>query len=179
MLLNAKVRRRRDAALAAIERLSAWKQGGQLRVDEWQAIEEATGWQIPAWVREGCATPRLVNVPEGRELYAAGPDGKSRMDWGAFEENDLGWYFRGNQLDPSWYSKSPQNRVPIYEYRIVVGAGVRAVMSKVASQRGAPARPEPAKFQFYCPVGLGAPARGRLLGHIEPDGAFTPLTSAA
>ena len=147
-------------------------------MDEWQSIEEKTGWKIPDWVRNGCYAPKLVQIPEGRELYAAGPDGKSRMDWGAFEENDIGWYFRGNQLDPSWYTNHPGQRIPIYEYSTTIRAGVRAVMSKVAPQAGAPARSEPAKFQFYCPSGLGAPVKGRLLGHLEPDGAFTPVTNA-
>ena len=146
-------------------------------MDEWQAIEEKTGWQIPSWVREGCVRPKLVEVPVGRELFAAGPAGKSRMDWGAFEENDFGWYFRGNQLDPSWYVGHGEHPTPIYEYRTTVEPETRAVMSKVAPQQGAPERPEPAKFQFYSPLGLGTPIQGRLLGYLQPDGTFRSATS--
>ena len=69
----------------------------------WASIEAATGWSIPGWVRQACIGPKLVTIPAGRELYAAGPAGKERMEWGAFDENDLGWYLQGNQLDPGWY----------------------------------------------------------------------------
>lgn len=129
-------------------------------------------------MREGCVAPKGVEIPEGRELFAAGPEGKERMDWGAFEENDLGWYFRGNQLDPSWYAGRPQERIPIYEYKAVVRTGVRAVMSKVTLQPGAPERLEPAKFQFYSPMGLGVPVKGRLLGFLEPEGTYYPVRAA-
>ena len=147
--------------------------------DPWGEIQAATGWTIPASVRLGCEAPKLVNVPPGRELYAAGPSTKVRMDWGAFEENDIGWYLQGNQLDPSWYLGTRTERIALYEYRAVLEEPTLAVMSKVAPQPGAPARAEPSKFQFYRPVGFSKPVRIRLLGYLEVDGSFTPVTDAA
>ena len=141
-------------------------------METWAAIEAETGWSISAAVREACVGPKLVTIPVGRALYAAGPATKSAMDWGAFEENDIGWYLQGNQLDPRWYLRG--DRVPLYEFTVVVTQPTRAVMSKVATQSGAPDRDEPSKFQFYSPVGLGTPVRGRLLGYLDADGRFSP-----
>lgn len=145
-------------------------------MDPWLPIEAATGWKIPEWVRQACTGPKLVTIPSGRELFAAGTENKEQMDWGAFEENDIGWYLQGNQLDPAWYVGKHAARMPIYEYRVLLHEPTRAVMSKVATQAGAPVRSEPAKFQYYSPVGFGKPTRTRLLGHFEPDGRFIPVT---
>ena len=147
--------------------------------DDWAAVEAATGWAIPAWVRSGCVAPKVVTIPAGRELYAAGPSNKDRMEWGAFEENDIGWYLQGNQLDPIWYTAKRTDRTALYEYHVALRTPTVAVMSKVASQSGAPLRGEPSKFQFYSPLGLGKPTRGRLLGYLEIDGSFTPESEAA
>ena len=148
-------------------------------MDEWKNIEAATGWSIPNWVRQGCVAPKLVTIPAGRELYAAGPANKERMEWGAFDENDIGWYLQGNQLDPSWYSGKVTDRIPLYEYVVMLQKPTAAIMSKVAAQPGAPARAEPSKFQYYTPVGLGKPTRVRLLGYLEVDGRFIPESAAA
>jgi hypothetical protein len=113
-------------------------------VDAWTTIEAATGWSIPDWVRQGCVGPKLVTIPEGRELYAAGPAAKERMEWGAFEENDIGWYLQGNQLDPDWYLGERTERIPLYEYVVVLGEPTLAVMSKSwpsREPRHAPSRP--------------------------------------
>jgi len=147
--------------------------------DDWAAVEVATGWAIPAWVRAGCVAPKIVTIPPGRELYAAGPFNKERMEWGAFEENDIGWYLQGNQLDPIWYTGNRTDRTALYEYHLVLETPTLAVMSKVAPQPGAPARSEPSKFQFYSPVGLGTPTRCRMLGYLEPDGRFTRVADTA
>lgn len=148
-------------------------------MDAWASIEAATGWSIPHWVRQGCIGPKLVTIPAGRELYAAGPATKERMDWGAFDENDIGWYLQGNQLDPSWYLCKRTERIPIYEYVVVLHQPTVAIMSKVAAQPGAPVRAEPSKFQYYTPVGLGKPTRVRLLGYLDVDGRFVPESDAA
>jgi hypothetical protein len=145
----------------------------------WANIEAATGWGIPDWARQGCVGPKLVTIPAGRELFAAGPENKERMDWGAFEENDLGWYLQGNQLDPGWYLGSRTERIPLYEYSVVLHEPTRAIMSKVATQTGAPSRAEPSKFQYYSPVGLGRPIRLRLLAYLDVDGSFHPEPSAS
>ena len=143
-------------------------------MDEWTEIEERTGWSIPLCVRQGCIAPKAVTIPVGRELYAAGPAGKEKMEWGAFEENDIGWYLQGNQLDPAWYLKGHAERTALFEYSILIEEPTQAVMSKVALQPGAPERDEPSKFQLYSPLGLGKPKRGRLLAYLEADGRFTP-----
>lgn len=145
-------------------------------MNAWASIEAATGWTIPEWVCQGCVGPKLVTIPAGRELFAAGPANKERMDWGAFEENDIGWYLQGNQLDPSWYLSGRTERIPLYEYGVVLQEPTRAIMSKVAPQGGAPSRAEPSKFQYYSPVGLGVPTRLRLLGHLEVDGRFVSVS---
>jgi hypothetical protein len=147
-------------------------------MDAWTIIEQATGWSIPSWVRQGCVGPKLVTIPAGRELYAAGPATKERMEWGAFDENDIGWYLQGNQLDPSWYLGKRTERVPLYEYVVVLHEPTLSIMSKVAAQPGAPARAEPSKFQYYTPVGFGKPTRLRLLGYLEIDGRFVPEPDA-
>ncbi|HXD32966.1 MAG TPA: hypothetical protein VN643_17715 [Pyrinomonadaceae bacterium] len=152
--------------------------GQPTTVDPWSQIEADTGWTIPASARQGCEAPKLVTIPAGRELYASGPSTKVRMEWGAFEENDIGWYLQGNQLDPSWYLDTRTQRIPMYEYVVTLETPTLAVMSKVAAQSGAPLRAEPSKFQYYTPVGLGTPKRVRLLGHLEVDGSFIPATDA-
>ncbi|OGG56089.1 MAG: hypothetical protein A3F84_01365 [Candidatus Handelsmanbacteria bacterium RIFCSPLOWO2_12_FULL_64_10] len=101
------------------------------------------------------------------------------MEWGAFEENDIGWYLQGNQLDPNWYLSTRTERIALYEYVVVLQEPTLVVMSKVAAQPGAPARVEPSKFQYYTPVGLGKPTRIRLLGYLEVDGNFIPAPDAA
>jgi hypothetical protein len=118
---------------------------------------------------EGRARSKLVNIPHGRTLKAAGPEQLRVAKWGAFEELDLG-YTRGNQLDPSWYNKNATGPLPFYEYSIRVDNPTPAVMSKIADQPGAPTRIGPPKFQYYNPAGLGTPIRGRLIGYIHPDG---------
>ena len=148
-------------------------------MDAWAKIEALTGWKIPDWVRQGCVAPKLVTIPAGRELYAAGPPTKERMEWGAFDENDMGWYLQGNQLDPTWYLGKRTERIALYAYVVVLSEPTVAVMSKVAAQPGAPARAEPSKFQYYTPVGLGKPTRVRLLGHLEVEGRFVPESDAA
>lgn len=150
-----------------------------LAMDAWANIEAATGWTIPASVRRGCVAPKLVTIPAGRVLYAAGSSTKERMEWGAFEENDIGWYLQGNQLDPSWYLGTRTDPIALHEYVVVLQEPTLAVMSKVAAQPGAPARAEPSKFQYYTPVGLGKPTRLRLLGRLEVDGRFIPASDAA
>ena len=141
--------------------------------DPWQQIEALTRQTVPTWVRQGCLAPKLITIPAGRALYAAGPAIKQTMQWGAFEELDVEWYLQGNQLDPSWYGADRRERVAIYEYEIVLTQPTPAVISKVADQRGALARQGPPKFQFYTPAGLGSPLRKRLLGYLEPDGSFS------
>jgi hypothetical protein len=148
-------------------------------MDDWATIEAATGWSIPSWVRQGCVGPKLVTIPPGRELYAAGPADKKRMEWGAFEENDIGWYLQGNQLNPSWFLGKRTERIPLYEYMVVLHEPTVAIMSKVAAQAGAPARAEPSKFQYYTPVGFGKPTRLRLLGYLEVEGRFVSKSDAA
>jgi hypothetical protein len=148
-------------------------------MNAWASIEAATGWIIPAWVRQGCVGPQLVTIPAGRELFAAGPAHMERMDWGAFEEHDIGWSLQGNQLDPGWYVGGRTERMPLYEYRVVLQEPTRAIMSKVATQGGAPSRAEPSEFQYYSPVGLGVPTRLRLLGYLEVDGRFVPVSETA
>jgi hypothetical protein len=130
-------------------------------------------------VRKACVGPKLVTIPSGRELFAAGPAGKDRMEWGAFEENDIGWYLQGNQLDPGWYSGGRTGCTPLYEYAAVLEHPTVAIMSKVAAQARAPARAEPSKFQFYTPVGFGQPRRVRLLGYLDVDGRFVPESDIA
>jgi len=149
------------------------------QMDDWASIEAATGWSIPENVRQGCVGPKVVTIPAGRELYAAGPSNKERMNWGAFEEYDLGWYLQGNQLDPSWYLGNRAVRIALYEYSVVLREPTRAIMSKVAVQVGAPSRVEPFKFQYFTPVGLGKPTRVRLLGYLEVDGRFAPVSDDA
>jgi hypothetical protein len=146
--------------------------------DPWAQIEAASDWAISASVRQGCEAPKLVTIPAGRELYAAGPATKVKMEWGAFEENDIGWYLQGNQLDPNWYLNARTERMALYEYMVALETPTLAVMSKVASQTGAPMRAEPSKFQFYTPLGLGKPTCTRLLGHLEADGRFIPVSDA-
>jgi hypothetical protein len=143
-------------------------------MNEWSQIEALTGWVIPESARLGCHAPKVVTIPAGRELYAAGPSTKERMDWGAFEENDIGWYLQGNQLDPTWYLGTRTQRIALYEYVVTLKEPTLAVMSKVAAQSGAPTRAEPIKFQYYRPIGFGKPTRLRLLGYLEVDGSFTP-----
>jgi len=140
----------------------------------WVNIEAATGWTIPPSVRQACIGPKLVTIPAGLELFAGGPAEKNRMEWGAFAENDIGWYLHGNQLEAGWYLGNRTERVPFYEYTIVLDEPTVAIMSKVATQPGASTRAEPAKFQYYSPVGFGKPLRLRLLGHLEVDGTFRP-----
>lgn len=142
--------------------------------DPWQLIEALTQRTVPSSAREGCVAPKLVKIPAGRALYAVGPATKQTMQWGAFEEYDVGWYLQGNQLDPVWYMAVRAERVAIYEYEVVLTEPTSAIMSKVADQPGAPARQGPAKFQYYTPAGLGPPIRKRLLGYLQPDGSFLP-----
>lgn len=148
-------------------------------MDEWTTVEAITGWKIPVWARQGCIAPRVVTIPIGRELYAVGPTAKERMEWGAFEENDIGWYLQGNQLDPAWYLGNRTERIALYEYRIIIEVPTLAIMSKVAPQQGAPTQEGPSKFQFYSPLGLGTPKRGNLLGFLEVDGQFTPSSKTS
>ena len=146
--------------------------------DPWRQIEALTGRVVPDWAKEGCVGSKLVVIPAGRTLYAAGTASKLAMEWGAFEEFDAGWYLRGNQLDPRWYGRSATERVPIYEYEVVIVAATPAVMSKVADQPGAPGRRGPSKFQYFSPAGLGTPRRRRLLGYLRADGSIEPPEKA-
>jgi hypothetical protein len=138
--------------------------------DPWQQIEALTNQTVPDEVRAACVAPKLVKIPAGRLLYAAGTVAKESMQWGAFEELDVGWYLQGNQLDPAWYRNA--ERIAIYEYEVVLTEETPAIMSKVADQPNAPPRVGPAKYQFYSPAGLGRPVRKRLLGYLERDGSF-------
>lgn len=133
--------------------------------DPWFEIERITGEPIPDWVKEAFLGPKLVHIPAGRTLYAAGPLGKTMMRWGGFEELDDDWYERGNQLDRDWYTSDSTGRIAIYEYSITTARPTPAIMGKVADQPGASKRIGPAKFQYYSPIGLGEPKRGRLLGN--------------
>jgi hypothetical protein len=100
-----------------------------------------------------------------------------RKEWnGAHSKRTtLAGYFRGNQLDPTWYLTNRNQRIPVYEYEVITTEPMRAVMSKVAAQPGSPTRTEPGKFQYYTPLGLGRPKRKRLLGYLEISGKFSPL----
>jgi hypothetical protein len=147
--------------------------------DPWERIEAVTGWAIPASAKHGCIGPKLVTIPAGRALYAAGTAAKDTMHWGAFEELDAEWYLQGNQLDPNWYVCRPAERVAIYEYEVVLTEPTLAVMSKVADQSGAPGRKGPAKFQYYNPAGFGALVQRRLLGYLLPDGTLVPPEATA
>lgn len=133
-------------------------------MDPFVEIERLTGLAVPPTVIAACIGPKLVHIPPGRVLYAAGPDGKPSMQWGAFEEGDLEWYQRGNQLDPTWYRARGLAPVQMYEYSVTISATMPAVMSKVADLSGLSPRIGPSKFQYYNPAGLGAPVRGRSLG---------------
>jgi len=146
--------------------------------DPWRQIEVLTGQEVPDWAKEGCVAPKLVVVPAGRALYAAGTAAKRTMEWGAFEELDADWYLRGNQLDLDWYVRSTMERIPIYEYAVVLAAPTPAIMSKVADQPGSPARRGPSKFQYFNPAGLGTPQRRRLLGYLRADGTLQPPEDA-
>jgi hypothetical protein len=66
--------------------------------------------------------------------------------------HDIGWYLQGNQLDPSRYLATQTERIALYQYELVLPEPTLAVMSKVAAQPGAPARAEPAKFQYLRPA---------------------------
>jgi hypothetical protein len=139
-----------------------------ITMDPWTEITQLTGYPVPLKVKSACTGPRIVIIPAGRILHAAGPAGKPTMVWGAFEEMDAEWYSRGNQLDPSWYTPPGTAPVPIYEYYITLTKPTPAVMSKVADQPGAATRIGPPKFQFYNPSGFGPPLQGRLLGKWKP-----------
>jgi hypothetical protein len=136
-------------------------------MDPWTEIVQLTGVTVHPSVIAACMEPKLVTVPAGRILYAAGPMGKTSMLWGAFEELDADWYRRGNQLDPSWYGQGNEP-VAIYEYRVTLARPIPAIMSKVADQPGVLPRIGPPKFQYFNPAGFGRPIRGRLLGHWAP-----------
>ena len=144
--------------------------------DPWAQIESLTGLTVPTWVKTGCIVPKLVRIPAGRELFAAGPASKQSMEWGAFEELDVEWYLRGNQLDPSWYQAAEDGSVAIYQFAVVIASPTPAVMSKVADQPGAPPRLGPPKYQYYSPAGLGNPVKKHLLGHLRRDGSFIHAT---
>ena len=133
-------------------------------MDPFVEIERLTGFAVPQNVIAACVAPKLVHIPAGRVLYAAGPAGKPSMQWGAFEEGDLEWYQRGNQLDPTWYRQPGLPPVDMYEFSVTLTASAPAVMSKVADLTGLAPRIGPSKFQYYNPAGLGLPQRGRLLG---------------
>jgi PIN domain len=147
--------------------------------DAWQQIEALTQRTVPSYARQGCVAPKLVTIPAGRALYSAGLATKQMMEWGAYEEHDIEWYFVGNQLDPDWYVATQAERVAIYEYEVVLDNPTPAIMSKVADQPGAPPAQGPAKFQYYTPAGLGPPVRKRLLGYLHRDGLFSPTESAS
>ncbi len=133
-------------------------------MDPWIEITRLTGRPVPPHVKAACAWPKIVTIPVGRVLHAAGPADKDSMVWGAFEELDADWYRRGNQLDPSWYARHGTATASIFEYHVVLTKPTPAVMSKVVDQPGAAARIGPLKFQYYNPAGFGPPVRGRLLG---------------
>jgi hypothetical protein len=133
-------------------------------MDPFVEIESLTGLAVPLNVIAACIGPKLVHIPAGRVLYSAGPFDKPSMQWGAFEEGDLEWYQRGNQLDPTWYRRPGLPAAEMYEFSITLSAPVPAVMSKVADIAGVAPRLGPSKFQYYNPAGLGVPARGRVLG---------------
>jgi len=137
-----------------------------MNTDPWAEISELTGRKVPQSARAGCVAPRIVTVPAGRTLYAAGRALKRTMEWGAFEESTRDWYLHGNQLDPEWYGVALGTWVSIYEYSVTLVQPTPAVMSKVADQPGAAPRVGPPKFQYYNPAGFGAPVLGRVLGHL-------------
>jgi len=137
-------------------------------MNPWTEIIRLPGHTVPDWVKEAFLGPKLVRVPAGRTLYAAGPPDKTTMRWGAFEEQDADWYQRGNQLDSEWYTRDTDQPVPIYEYSITLTEATPAVMGKVSDQPGAPSQIGPAKFQYYNPAGFGRPIRGRFLGYWNP-----------
>ena len=133
-------------------------------MDPFVEIAKLTGRAVSPDVMNACIGPKLVIVPAGRVLYSAGQLDKPMMAWGAFEEGDLEWYQRGNQLDPTWYRRSPGPAVPMYEYTAALTKDVPAVMSKVADIAGVASRIGPSKFQYYNPAGFTPFRRGRLLG---------------
>jgi len=141
-------------------------------MDPWTEIARITGCRVPPDVKAACEGEKLVTVPAGRELFAAGPLEKQwqkpPMVWGAFEEMDADWYRRGNQLDPSWYGARRGSPVLIYEYRVDIEKPTPAVMSYVKNLGGAISPAWPRKFQYYNPAGFRVPKLGRFLGKWAP-----------
>jgi hypothetical protein len=133
-------------------------------MDPWIEITRLTGCPVLPNVKSCCFGAKLVTIPSGRVLYAAGKDGKKTMFWGAFEEMNEDWYSRGNQLDHDWYKQPGKAPVPIFEYHVNIIKQTLAVMSKVMDQPGVAPRIGPPKFQYYNPAGFGLPIKGRKLG---------------
>ena len=135
-------------------------------MDPFVEIARLTGGKVLPDVLSACIAPKLVWMPAGRVLYSAGPLNKPTMQWGAFEEGDLEWYQRGNQLDATWYRRPGTPPVEMFEFTVEIPADVQvpAVMSKVADIGGVAARIGPSKFQYFNPAGFAPMRRGRCLG---------------
>jgi hypothetical protein len=69
-------------------------------MDPFVEICRLTGRNISPEVIAACVAPKLVRVPAGRVLFAAGPYDKHSMAWGAFEEGDMEWYQWGISSNP-------------------------------------------------------------------------------
>ena len=113
-----------------------------------------------------------VVVPKGRELFAVGAEGKTRMTWGAFQESNLARYVEANQVDPNWYAKVPGAQ--IWEYRLRLAEDTAAGVSKVAPQPGIAPSLSPGKLQFYNRKGFGTPEPVRLLGVVTDPPELKP-----
>src|SRR5690242_11781224 len=129
-------------------------------MDPFVEIARLTGCAVSPDVMNACIGPKLVRLPAGRVLFSAGPVDKPMMPWGAFEEGDLEWYQRGNQLDPTWYRRPPGPPVAMYEYTAAIMKETPAVMSKVSDLAGIAPRIGPSKFQYYNPAGFTPFRRG-------------------
>jgi hypothetical protein len=123
----------------------------------------------------------LVKIPKGTKLYAVGPQGKTTVKWGAFEEQDLADYMRGNQWHTDWGRIPDDNlaRTPIVEYSVEVMEDTMVWASKVTTQPtvglphiGKLANDMPArKVQYWHPDGLGVVKEERILAWVPAKNA--------
>lgn len=114
---------------------------------------------------------RQLILPKGTKLYAVGPPGKTPIKWGAFKEEGLIEYIRGNQWDPKW-GKIPdaQGKIKFVEYSIEITEPTSVWASEVSKQPalGMPSLgkykgKEAQKIQYWRPDGLGKAKEERIL----------------
>jgi RHS repeat-associated protein len=113
---------------------------------------------------------KRVTLPAGTKLYGLGGPDKPALRWGAFREEDLISYVRGNQWDPAWGLVAGK-AAEYVEYSVRLTAPLRVWASKVATQKhlgmphlgvrmGKPAQ----KIQYFSGEGLGPAKVERVLG---------------